>query len=393
MADGPLMPGSPGTPAIHHNLQDWRFTRPPESYARAMKPAWKAVTVGQRRRTPRVALLAALLVCCGSASIARANIYYLSNPIGERPAPTGGTDHIYVGPEFSVGFAGSKSPFPETSTDAYYCPPSEVFSGFVVAAADAASNEDHWDYTLPNRPALPGPFGPDHLRLEVTNWSFQTRHRNSTNLRLIASCTAGAPDAPLRPPTGSYQSWYDEHVGQGAWAELYERAYCWQPYCGGVSATQNVSRIALHNGTNTISTTLTRQSPTLPPAIHLTGADGCTAQRNGLQGGDRSDELSLVLECTGIKPGAEARLSVAKAHRVDIPLRHGNGSIHVELAKPPGTIDPPMYLGYGPDHEPCRSVSNQIRVRSRTFDIRINARCGPAAGDQVAHLYVGGLLG
>jgi hypothetical protein len=52
-----------------------------------------------------------------------------------------------------------------------------------------------------------------------------------------------------------------------------------------------------------------------------------------------------------------------------------------------------MYLAYGPANKTCRSVRSRVHAGSRTFLLGVNAHCGRAAGNAVAHLYVGGLIG
>jgi hypothetical protein len=81
-----------------------------------------------------------------------------------------------------------------------------------------------------------------------------------------------------------------------------------------------------------------------------------------------------------------------KPVRRSFRLRRGSGSIRVRLAKPPGTVKPLLYLGYGRADKSCSNVRSRLRRRSRTLDLHINARCGRAARNARAHLYIGGLL-
>ena len=86
-------------------------------------------------------------------------------------------------------------------------------------------------------------------------------------------------------------------------------------------------------------------------------------------------------------------VQLAKPLRRTFRLHQGIGSIRVRLPKPPGRAEPLSYLDYGTANKSCRSVRSQLRDRSRTFDLRVSASCGRAAGNAMAHLYVGGLLG
>jgi hypothetical protein len=63
----------------------------------------------------------------------------------------------------------------------------------------------------------------------------------------------------------------------------------------------------------------------------------------------------------------------------------------VRLAKPPATVKPLGYLVYGPASKSCRGVQDRLRMHPRTFDLRVSARCGRAAGNALARLYIGGL--
>ena len=74
-------------------------------------------------------------------------------------------------------------------------------------------------------------------------------------------------------------------------------------------------------------------------------------------------------------------------------LHNGRGSVEVRLAKPPGVANPLVYLAYGQANKSCGNVHTEVRDRSRNFDLRVTARCGRSAGNALAHLSIGGLIG
>jgi hypothetical protein len=107
---------------------------------------------------------------------------------------------------------------------------------------------------------------------------------------------------------------------------------------------------------------------------------------------NRSGYLRLQLRCRGLKRGAAVRVLFVKAVGRSFRLHRGTGAIRVRLSKPPGAVRPLMYLAYGRANKSCSSVRTRLRLQSRTLDVRVNARCGRAARNAVAHLYIGGLL-
>lgn len=241
----------------------------------------------------------------------------------------------------------------------------------------------------------------NQITVHVTNLSFSA----TVYLRLAGSCTTAPLQFPYPPPAGSsyppgaFQSYWDGVFSAGSpgptqYAGLIQRAFCWSAAFPGCStgAPQGTGRFALHNGTNTISLRFRNPGMTRPPAIRLAGAAGCTARRLRLSVQGHSGNLRLKLRCRELKRGAAARVRITKPVRRNFRLRHGSGSIRVQLAKPPGTVKPDASLAYGRANRSCRSVGSRLRLKSRTFDLRVDARCGRAAGNAVAHLYIGGLL-
>ncbi len=196
--------------------------------------------------------------------------------------------------------------------------------------------------------------------------------------------------------------------GKPQYAELIKRVFCWSLTYLGCSKTPSQTtrqfasrdqvaskatrRFALRNGTDTISATFKDPSVASPPAVRVAGDAGCSARgmSGSVDGG--FGELSLVLRCHGLKRGAEALARIGEPVEDSFRLRRGNGSIRVQLAKPPGTVKPLVYLGYGPAKRTCGHGGSRLRMRARTFVISVNARCGRAAGNAMAHLYIGGLL-
>ena len=339
----------------------------------------------------------AVLVGCGFGSVARANTYDLYGPLAQRQGSVPGAyDFAEVGPQFEVTEAG-------TSVDTYVCPSGQSISNWVVVPDQASSfGGDLWQWS--------SGYG-NQINVHVTNWSPPPSAQGGTvYLQLAGSCTTNTGEFPYNPnpggclenclsyPPGDYKPYWKAQLGKGnngPYAELVKRAFCWSSTYPGCSAAgvQNVARrrFALHNGTDTIDLTFAHSSFARPPAFRLTGDEGCAARQMHVTGENRSGQLHLVLRCHGLKRGALARVQVVKPVRMNFRLHGGNGRIRVRLAKPPGTVKPLLDLGYGPADKSCSSIHDRLRMRSRTFELRVNAHCGRAAGNTVAHLYIGGL--
>jgi hypothetical protein len=153
-----------------------------------------------------------------------------------------------------------------------------------------------------------------------------------------------------------------------------------------VGARKAVRRFALHNGTNTIALAFRPPSFTRPPAVRLRGAAGCPSRRMDVSAQSRSGQVRLVLRCRGLKWGAAVRVRFVKPVQRSFRLRRGSGSIRLRLAKPPATVKPLLYQGYGRAAKSCSNVRDRLRLCSRMLDLRVNARCGRAARNAVAHL-------
>jgi hypothetical protein len=335
-----------------------------------------------------------LVTAVGLASMARANTYQLSGPIVQRPAPTPGNfDFGYRGPQFVIGG------FWQTSTDKYVCPTSQSLSNWVAVGDTADSADRAFSATSVG--------SGNQFKVSVTSW---TTHK--LFLRVAASCTTAPLEFPYNPPDctqdptnclyppGQYLPYWYGVFNAGApgvaqYAGLIKRAFCWSaayPGCAS-SGTKSTRRFALHDGTDTVSLTFRHSSGTRPPAVRLSGAAGCTVQRIGVAVENRSGTLRLVLRCRALRRGAAVRVRFVNPVRRSFRLRRGSGSIRVQLAKPPGTAQPLLYLGYGRAGKQCSNVSDHLILRSRTVDLRVRARCGRVAGNAVAYLYIGGLLG
>jgi hypothetical protein len=350
---------------------------------------------GRGTRVAGVALVVALVSCVGLASIARANTYKLSGSLVQRQAPSGNFDYGYRGPQFNVSFLG-------TSSDTYVCPviptigPSSVSNWVVVG--DIADSADR-DFSASST-------GSGHqINIDVVDWSLKTVY-----LRAAISCTTSPSEFPYNPPNciddptncfyppGVYLPfWYGVfkagQPGVTQYAELVKRAFCWSstyPGCA-TGAPKPTRRFALHNGTDTIDLTFRDLNGARPPAIRLVGAANCTVRRMAVAVENGAGHLRLVLGCRRLTRSAAVRVRFVNPVRRDFRLRRGNGSIRVRLSKPPGTAQPLVYLTYGRANK-CRNVVTRLRVGSRTFDLRVNARCGRVAGSAMAHLYIGGLL-
>ena len=336
--------------------------------------------------------------------MARANTYNLSGPLVERQGASG-SDVGYRGPRFEVTRWGS-------STDTYVCPGHTFVSNWIVVAAfrDSVgrsfapfSHADHSDQAV------------NDITIHVTNWSLGA----TVDLHAVVSCTNRTAEFPFPPPLipgchrrpgrdcrpplppGEYEPYWNSVFGEGhppgqaQYAELVKRAFCWSltyPGCAAHGKPASTKQVALQDGSNTISTTFTDSSLTVPPTIHLAEPAGCRVRHATVTSEDRTGFLRLVLSCQGLRRGSTARLRFANALNRSFHLHHGSGSITVRLPQPPGTVQPLVHLGYGSADKPCRSVHDRLREHSRTFDLRVDAHCGPAAGNAMAHLYVGGVV-
>jgi hypothetical protein len=334
----------------------------------------------------------ALVVGVGFVPSAAATVIKLSGPIVQRPGSVPGNfDFGYRGPQTKVTPWG-------TSSNTYVCPTAQSISNWVVVA-DTADSANRWFDA--------GSSGSgNQIHISVTDWSLTA----TVHLRAAVSCTTAPNLFPYDPnscgnfscpyPPGAYLPYWDGVFSSGApgvaqYAELIKRAFCWSstfPGCAAGAPNPN-RRLALRNGTNKISLTFRHSSGARPPAVRLSGAAGCTARRADLSVQNRTGNLRLVLRCRGLKRGAAVRVQFVKPLRKSFRLRRGSGSIRVQFAKPAGTVQPLLSLSYGRANRSCRSVRARLRAQSRTFDLRVDARCGRAAGNALANLYVGGLLG
>jgi hypothetical protein len=353
---------------------------------------------GKRGGVAGIAVALALVSVLGFAAVARANTYQLYGPLAQRQGSVPGAyDYAEVGPQFEVTESG-------TSDDTYVCPSGQSISNWVVVADQI----DSFGGTLWQWSSGSG----NQINIHVTNWNPPASAPNgSVLLQVAGSCTTNPSEFPYDPggcfgdfcppsyPPGDYLPYWKGQLNQGnngPYDELVKRAFCWSstfPGCAQtLGARKVVRRFALHNGSNSIALAFRPPSFTRPPALRLSGAAGCVARRMDVSGQNRSGQLRLALRCRGLKRGAAVRVRFVKPVGLSFRLRRGTGSIRVRLAKPPGTVRPLMYLAYGRANKSCSKVSSRLRLHTRTFDLRVGARCGRAAGNAVAHLFVGGLL-
>jgi hypothetical protein len=357
---------------------------------------------GVGSRLVAIALVAAVVGCTGFATVGRAAVYRLHNPLTSRLVGAY-TEYGYIGPPTILGG------WPARSEDDYYCPPeAQVWRGTQVVG-DSRDSADRWF-------AESGPSGPrgaffsdNHLHLVgyhsvIQNWSIYGLH-----LRAVMTCTNdrtfyGYPQgderdcSPALKHCGDYLAHWlqvldagNPHVPQ--YVDLIGRVFCWsQAYPGCASALAESRRFALHDGTDTISEQFDYSSSTRPPEIRLTGDAGCTARHLGGSVDNGIGELRLVLSCHALKRGAQARLRIVKPVRVSFRLHRGIGRVRVQLAKPRGTVAPILDVGYGPADKRCSHGHAGLRMRPQSFVLRVKARCGSAAANAIAHLYIGGLI-
>ena len=345
-----------------------------------------------------VAVVLALVSCVCFAPAARANTYQLFGPLAQRQGSAPGAfDYADVGPQGVVTYLG-------TSSDTYVCPTGQSISNWVVVP----DNIESFGGTLWQWSSGSG----NQINVHVTNWSPPASAPNGTvYFQFAGSCTTNPNEFPYDPggcfgdfcppsyPPGDYLPYWKGQLDQGnngPYDELVKRAFCWSstfPGCAQtLGARKVVRRFALHNGSNTIALAFRPASFTRPPALRLSGAAGCTTRRMDVSGQNRSGQLRLVLRCRGLGRGVAVRARFVKPVGLSFRLHRGTGSLLVRLSKPPGTVRPLMSLGYGRSAKSCRNVTTRVRLHSRTFDLRVSARCGRAAGSSVAHLYIGGLL-
>jgi hypothetical protein len=360
----------------------------------------------------------AVLACCAcfpaAADAAGPNVWQLFGPIVSRSGinpKTGMPAHSqgFMGPQGHVGVLG-------TTFDDYACPSDVPHSaGAVVVGTDFASEVSSWKINV-NTDA-----GFNQIQTYGTNWSFHT-----INIRTVAACT---DDLAVFPKTviGDYEpiwQFYLSHppVTIENYATLIQRALCWDPGflgCGGAvgsaaaarpavlagsavasqaavssrRARKRGNRFALHDGTNKIALNFKVGARSRrPPAVFLAGAQGCRASKMRTRVINADGVMELDLRCRGLERRATARVRIGKAIHRSFPLHQGVGTLRVHLDKPPGKVEPYVFLTDGRAGSSCRSLSHRLRLRPRTLDLRVRARCGKVGRHATGHLYVGGLL-
>ena len=353
-------------------------------------------------RVGLVAAMAALAACVVFTSAASASTFQLSGPILTRTK----TEAVQHG--FRSDHQTEITPL-GTSSDYYNCPTGEGLSDWIVVGDDYASNNRSWGAT--NNAA-----GGDHqFPINITDWSLT----DDIFMRVGATCTNNPSQFPYIDPAargyGVYEDFWDGVLSKTVdpldpdWRVLLQRAFCWvdinSDNCKyraiGSSVTARVAlvnarkggnRLALRNGTNKFRIRFTHSAGSRPPAVLLSGAKGCKSRRMPLSVHNRAGTLLLELRCKGQRRGATARVRVRKGYVRHFHLRQGSGTLRVHLEKPAGSVAPLAHLSYGKKGTLCKSVRHKLRMRSKTFDLRVAARCGKVARNATGHLYVGGLL-
>jgi hypothetical protein len=355
-------------------------------------------------RTVGLAGLVAI-VCAVFASGAQAADYTLKDPFAQR-AKSGVTEYGYIGPRFYVGNGG-------TSTDYYYCPDGNLVTDWNVVPADEVSDGHSFNVSSRDDEYDAQPF-----QVSVLNWSTAPL----LGLYVVASCTT---DRTIWPYHGYYEYWgdwvssWDDVLAKGRphaadFSNLIQRMFCWigtwigcdagaaaaaaRPRADAratatVPVRKKGNRFALRNGTNRFGLRFSHASRR-PPAVYLStrpARTDCRARRQTLPVVHGKGEMLLTMRCRGLKRGAAARVRIGKPIHRSFRLHKGAGTIEVRLDKPPGTVRPYVHVST-PAGTPCKRAGQRVRLRKRTFDLRIRARCGKVAQGARGHLYVGGLL-
>ena len=391
----------------------------------------EAADAGTRtlRRIMLVVALA-LVTYVGLASDARADDYRfdIRSPLVSRSSG-GATESAYLSPEFLVD--GNQFKY----TNTYECPLIPEGGGVHSAVTDYIAVVTHlvtngygdvpWysnlGYSVTSDASL---VAGDTFHVSISSW-----YGFGMLMRLVASCTTDynvfgyqygsygpyldAWNASLQATTPSV-----EHPQQGTpdYVTLVRQAFNWgstgvpaNPASASAASAASVrtrrpgARFALHNGTNAIRMPFGQVARTAralarskrPPAIYLSTrpADAhCRATQLQVPVINGSGTASLNLQCHGLKAGASARLRVHTAIQRSFRLHKGTGKFNIHLDKPPGKIEPFVYVSTNPAKTPCRVVHRKVHLRPRTVDLHMTARCKRVPRNATGTLYVGGLL-
>lgn len=243
------------------------------------------------------------------------------------------------------------------------------------------------------------------------NWSDTTAH-----IRVMTSCTDHSGVFPTTASYGDYLSRWTASLwaGKPDFVCLVNNAFKWGG-CGGYPAQQRSFRavapplveltqvarpegntFALVNGSNSLDLIFRQPRGSLrPPAIYYSTTPanaGCAARRMGVPVNDGFGSVHLVLRCSGLRPGATAKLRIGPSIKRTFRLSKGTGSGRVHLDKPPGRVRPLVYVGTRPATAPCTVRSRRTHMARRTVDLRITGHCDRVTHGTRGELFVGGLL-
>lgn len=354
-----------------------------------------------RGRTAALALVAAVSAALALAPAAAADEYTLTEKIIDRApdayhrAPT---KAAYKGPK--VWVQGQS-----VNRDYYSCAPGagDLYRWVLVADDLATTN-----LSFLTQGIIVGGY------LDVSTWNFSD---TTAHVRVVLMCNQD-PDNFDQASYGSYDSYNGPWIAS-LWAGtpdfrcLAVHAFGWfDTPCGGAGAARAAAArplapvipaalprgntFPLRNGSNTLALSFRqpRRSPH-PPAIYLStspaGAD-CVSRRLHVPINNQYGYLHFVLRCKGLRPGATAKLRIGPSIRRSFPLREGIGRGRVRLDKPPGRVEPLVYVGTRPARTPCRILSRRTRMARRTVHLRLTSHCHHVARGARGELSVGGLL-
>lgn len=355
----------------------------------------KPVRVAQAAAS--IAMVAASVLSAGAS----ANVYPASD--ADLVASNGDDERAYKGPRVYVQ---GQSP----NSDSFQCARQKTeYANNMVAVADDLQTTK-LSFTSTSTLSLLG-YG-NYVAVITWNWSDTTAH-----IRVVTSCTEDVDRYPGASTYGDYyRSWLASlTAGTPNYVCLAREAFRWST-CGlppgrrafaALAAPTPLAPLtpasrpggntyALANGTNTLAMAFRQPRGSLrPPAIYYStrpAAARCVAQRLHVPVSNGYGYLELKLQCAGLKPGATAKLRLRPAIRRTFRLRAGDGAGRVHLDKPPGAVEPLVFLGTHPATAPCRIRSRRLRMASRTLDLRIVGHCGRVKPGTRGELAVGGLI-
>jgi hypothetical protein len=349
-----------------------------------------------------------LALFAGLAADARADNYY------QDPTSTGNTiDHRSKNGHDEIAWKGPRVIVRgnTTNSDYYYCIGADVPTRWVAVADDADSANRSFTSTSDAYGA--NKFGYSYYSVTTTNWS-----SSDINIRVVSACTDDLNGNTFPYVTGTFIDWLFPWIyhlfhpdaklpGQDEFDWLVQHALGWGSGGSASSATAGRARstathrkggrrFALRNGSNTV--TLRFKQPKgsrRPPAIYLAtqpaGAH-CAARRMHTSVIDGVGSAVLTLACHGVTRGTTARFKIRKAIRRNIRLDKGDGTLRIHLDKPPGKVEPLVYVNARPADTPCRVRHRHLDKTRTTLDLRIDVHCGRVSRKAVGRIYVGGLL-